>query len=329
MLLRIEHETVLSYSEPVFEHVFEVRMAPVSNDDQTSLGYRLQVSPVAPTTPYRDGHGNRVELITLLPPCRKIVVRATSFVRTHRREAITRLNGTKLSSALFSADCPVETLDYLGHSQLADGGKWLDNVSANLSVSPETTLADLIDQMFAAISSSVRYEKSSTSAGTKASEAMAMGCGVCQDFSHIFIALCRKIGLPARYVSGYIHEPGEIATHAWVQIWGGSHVGWLDIDPTHRSYVGDDHVQVGFGCDYADVPPNRGSWRGQAEENIQVSVRVEPVSRLPADWIDSESLPFKGFSAESGTLGLRGTGRLANRHYQKILYRQQQQQQQQ
>lgn len=329
MLLRIEHETVLSYSEPVFEHVFELRMAPVSNDDQTTLGYRLQVAPLAPSTPYRDGHGNRVELITLLPTCQKICVRAISFVRTHRKDAITRLAGATLESALASAKSSVEILDYLGHSNLADGGIWLDELSSKLAAPADLPLEVLIHRMMEAVSSSIRYEKSATGVGTKASEAMAMGCGVCQDFSHILIALCRKVGLPARYVSGYIHEPGEIATHAWVQVWCGAQVGWIDIDPTHRCFVGEDHVQVGFGCDFSDVPPNRGSWRGQAEENIQVSVRVEPVSRLPADWIDSESLSFKGYSLESGSPGLRGLGRLASRHYQRLLYRQQQQQQQQ
>ena len=329
MLFRIEHETVLSYSEAVFEHVFELRMAPVSNDDQTTLGYRLQVAPLAPTTPYRDGHGNRVELITLLPPCKKICVRSTSFVRTHRRDASARLNGISAGAVLSSAVSSVEVMDYLGHSNLADGGIWLDELSTTLEIQPDLTMATLISRMMAAVASSIRYEKSATGVGTRASEAVAMGRGVCQDFSHILIALSRSLGLPARYVSGYIHEPGEIATHAWVQIWCGSQVGWIDIDPTHGCLVGEDHVQVGFGCDFSDVPPNRGSWRGLAEENIQVAVRVEPVSRLPADWIDSESFSFKGFSVDSASSGMRGFGKPASRHYQRLLYRQQQQQQQQ
>src|SRR3974377_287318 len=84
MLLRILHETKLSYSEPVAETVFEVRMAPPSDEDQTNLGYRLKIMPAAPVTIYRDGFGNRVDLFNILPSYRDLFIRATSIVRTHR-----------------------------------------------------------------------------------------------------------------------------------------------------------------------------------------------------------------------------------------------------
>jgi transglutaminase-like putative cysteine protease len=329
MLLRIDHETVLTYTEPVIEHVFELRMAPVSNDEQTSLGYRLNIAPLASSTPYRDGHGNRVELITLLAPCQKIVVRATSYVRTHRKSASERLAGLDAANARHADEFTVAAMDYLGHSSLADEGEWLEKMADRLEESAHAPLEAFLTEMIRLVSSSLRYEKQTTGAGTKASEAVALGTGVCQDFSHIFIALSRKVGLPARYVSGYIHEPGEIATHAWVQVWCGQQAGWIDIDPTHHCFAGDDHVQVAVGCDFSDVPPNRGSWRGLASEDIQVSVRVEQVSRLPADWIDSESLPLKGAKTESGNSPQRGAARPSARQFQRMLYRQQQQQQQQ
>src|SRR4051794_31159014 len=96
MLLRIEHETRLAYTTPVSEHVFEVRMGPPSDDDQTTLGYRLQVQPSAPATAYRDGFGNRVDLFNLLSACQEVVVRAWAYVRTHRRCSATRLAGVAL-----------------------------------------------------------------------------------------------------------------------------------------------------------------------------------------------------------------------------------------
>src|SRR5262249_14687705 len=85
MLLCIEHETKLIYSEPVAEHVVEVRMAPLSDDDQTTLGYRLRIVPGAPVTAYRDGFGNRVDLFNFYAPCQEVTVQATSYVRTQRR----------------------------------------------------------------------------------------------------------------------------------------------------------------------------------------------------------------------------------------------------
>ena len=87
MLLRIQHETKLSYSEPVSETVFDVRMAPPSDEDQTNLGYRLRIVPSAPVTIYRDGFGNRVDLFNIITPYSELIIRATSIVRTHRGHA--------------------------------------------------------------------------------------------------------------------------------------------------------------------------------------------------------------------------------------------------
>ena len=141
----------------------------------------------------------------------------------------------------------------------------------------------------------------------------------------------RKLGIPCRYVSGYINQPGEIESHAWVQVWAGAAQGWVDYDPTHSCLVADDHVVVAVGRDYADVPPNRGAWRGNAKESIQVGVRVQSVARLPADWIDADSLPMAitGRETTGGGDGGRRQGRPSVRQFQRMLYRQQQHQQQQ
>ena len=331
MLFRIEHETVLSYDSPVFEHVFELRMAPVSDDDQTSLGYRLRISPLTPSTPYRDGHGNRVELITVLAPCQKIVVRATSFVRTHRRPSSDRLVGVRVGDAGSDQPGVVDALDYIGFTTLVDSGPWLDSLVKEMGSVHELSLERYLYKVTALIKSHVKYEKKRTEAGTPASAALALGAGVCQDFSHLFLAICRRMGVPARYVSGYIHQPGEIESHAWVQVWAGATQGWIDFDPTHNCLVADDHVVVAVGRDYSDVPPNRGAWRGEATESIHVAVRVESVPRLPADWIDADSLPLAVAVRDSGGGGgsaARNAPRPSARQFHRMLYRQQQHQQQ-
>ncbi len=128
------------------------------------------------------------------------------------------------------------------------------------------------------------YEKKVTTARTPVGEALRLGRGVCQDFAHLFIGACRGIGLPARYVSGYIHQPGEVATHAWAQVWTGRS-GWIDVDPTRGTFVGDDYIKIAIGRDYSDVPPNRGVWKGRADETIAVSVKVEPI-RARADRLE-------------------------------------------
>jgi transglutaminase-like putative cysteine protease len=158
------------------------------------------------------------------------------------------------------------------------------------------------------------------------SEALALGCGVCQDFAHLFLGACRGLGLPARYVSGYVRDLGELATHAWCQVWAGEQAGWVDVDPTQGKIVGDEHVVTAVGRDYADVPPNRGVWKGKAEETINVAVLVELVERLPPDWSQlGEQHAWAGFTYTQ----LQGPAR--GRHYgsTKARIRHQQGQQQQ
>jgi transglutaminase-like putative cysteine protease len=245
MLLRIQHETKLSYSEPVTETVFEVRMAPPSDEDQTNLGYRLRIIPAAPVTIYRDGFGNRVDLFNILTSYNELVIRATSIVK----------RTTELD-------------------------EFISNLPQN-----STRLIDVIQQVTDAAKSRLVYEKKVTTARTPVGEALRLGRGVCQDFAHLFLGACRGIGLPARYVSGYIHQPGEVATHAWAQVWTGRS-GWIDVDPTRGTFVGDDYIKIAVGRDYSDVPPNRGVWKGRADETISVSVKVEPIQRVPTDWSD-------------------------------------------
>jgi transglutaminase-like putative cysteine protease len=324
MLLRIQHETKLSYSEPVSETVFDVRMAPPSDEDQTNLGYRLRIVPSAPVTIYRDGFGNRVDLFNIITPYSELVIRATSIVRTHRGNA----PASRLNDVAWEARPPdqmaIESLEYLGPSPLAMPCPELDQFLAALK-KPEGALATVIDQVMAAVTRALVYEKKVTSARTPVGEALRLGRGVCQDYAHLFLAACRGIGLPARYVSGYIHEPGEVATHAWCQIWTGT-TGWLDIDPTRATFAGDDYIKIAVGRDYSDVPPNRGVWKGRAEETIAVSVKVEPIERVPSDWSD-----WSGIQAPwSASSWVQSQSRLERaRLNPQVGYRQQQGQQQQ
>jgi transglutaminase-like putative cysteine protease len=280
MLLRIQHETRLSYSAPVAETVFELRMAPSSDDDQTTLRYRLRSTPQAPLTSYRDGFGNRVDLFNIAIPYQELVVHATSFVRTHRRRAVERLLGI-----CWPVEEPIafELLEFLQASPLVDAGPALDAFVAGLPRAPRP-LSDVLRQTMAAVGERLTYEKKVTNARTPLSDVLTLGRGVCQDFAHLFLGACRGLGLPARYVSGYVNHPGEIATHAWCQVWAGNRAGWLDVDPTAGEFPEDDHVVTAVGRDYSDVPPNRGVWKGRAEESMAVSVTIEPVERVPLEW---------------------------------------------
>jgi transglutaminase-like putative cysteine protease len=124
----------------------------------------------------------------------------------------------------------------------------------------------------------VRYTKGVTTSNTSVTDVLALGKGVCQDYAHVALAILRMLGVPSRYVSGYLFRPrsAELETHAWIEAFVPS-VGWLGLDPTHGELASESHVAVAVGRSYADVPPNRGVYRGGAEERIDVSVRIQRV----------------------------------------------------
>ena len=317
MLQRIQHETRLTYTLPVHETVFEVRMAPPSDDDQTSLSYQLKTTPQAPVTSYRDGYGNRVDLFNATTPYRELVVSVTSYVRTHRRPPLDRLSSanavwkgppSRSSDAPHPAeDAAVEALEFLQPSPLIPRCVEVDEFVASLDLAPGPLSATL-DALMKAVSTRLKYEKSVTRARTPVGEALRLGRGVCQDLAHLYIGACRGLGLPARYVSGYVNHPGEIATHAWCQVWGGDRVGWVDVDPTHDRYANNEYIATAFGRDYHDVPPNRGLWKGRAEETIAVTVKVDAVDRVPLEWNDWNAPTFRPMTGQGQYQSQRQNG---------------------
>jgi transglutaminase-like putative cysteine protease len=156
---------------------------------------------------------------------------------------------------------------------------------------------------------------------------LELGRGVCQDFTHLYLAVARLRGIPARYISGYIHQPGELATHAWVQLWAGPNAGWVNLDPTHGKWVEKDHIVTAIGRDFSDVPPNRGVWKGDAAESIAVTVNVQPVERVPADL--AEATDGTGWSSQEGGTGSGHNTQSQNQQSRNRAFRQQQSQQQQ
>jgi transglutaminase-like putative cysteine protease len=121
----------------------------------------------------------------------------------------------------------------------------------------------------------LKYERGVTNVNTTAPEVLKLGCGVCQDFSHLMLAACRCQMLLARYVSGYLYNNGfSTATHAWVDVYIPDR-GWVSLDPTHDCEQNERYVRVAVGRDYADVPPTRGVFVGNAKEEMEVAVTVE------------------------------------------------------
>ncbi|MCI0641765.1 MAG: transglutaminase family protein [Gemmataceae bacterium] len=137
------------------------------------------------------------------------------------------------------------------------------------------------------ISTHFEYARAVTHASSPIDDVLAHGKGVCQDFAHLMIAILRFFGLPARYVSGYIHRPNkESQSHAWCEAWLPD-VGWIGMDPTNNQQVDEKFVRVAVGRDFTDVPPNKGTYRGKGLETIQVRVDTRELPRVPPlSWRD-------------------------------------------
>jgi transglutaminase-like putative cysteine protease len=288
MILEVQHETRLDYSEPVTESVAEVRMEPVSDADQSCRSFHLAVTPAAPLFRYHDGFGNRVHHFNVLAPHTQIRILAASVVETHPRPL--DLDGSRTAHPLVPDGAALNVLDFLQFRGPVRPTPLLSRLLDALRPPPGTRLAPLVLRVAGHIRRHFEYAPDVTQASSPIDDILEQGKGVCQDFAHLMIAVLRSFGVPARYVSGYIHRPNkESQSHAWCEAWVPD-LGWFGIDPTHDRLVNEDNVKVAIGRDFTDVPPNKGVYRGQGQEHISVRVETRALERLPAlSW--QEQLP--------------------------------------
>lgn len=279
MKVKLEHITRLDYSTDVVEGVMDVRLGPLSDADQRWDVFTINVSPNGSVRRYTDGFGNRAHLITVAKPHRML-------------EVVTRCDVVTTLSDPFSAPMqrprpltPSEIADYLQPSALVP-------VSAELAALAEPFRAAGADETFESvrrmskfIHDDFTYTKNVTTVATTVHDVLRQRSGVCQDFTHLLIGLCRSIGIPARYVSGYTVSgiadanapmPETEASHAWAEVYTPMH-GWRGFDPTNDLVASTAHIKMAIGRDYADVPPTRGTFRGHADERLTVSVETRQV----------------------------------------------------
>jgi transglutaminase-like putative cysteine protease len=274
--LRIEHTTRVSYAGPVLTSFNEARMTPLTLPTQITLESRVVVGAGVPVWTYNDYWGTYVSVFDLPDPHDDLLIRATATVETEPALALPA-EGRLDWGALHAAASAGRLLEFMLPTPLT-------TVTSGIAESAISGISDLSpDEAAEAISghvrSHVRYMPGATGVRTDAQEAWDKGQGVCQDMAHVAVSLLRAAGLPARYVSGYLHpdpkaRPGTTATgqsHAWVEYWAGS---WAALDPTSGTPVGERHVVVARGRDYADVPPLKGIYHGAPDSAMEVTVDV-------------------------------------------------------
>ncbi|MDO9279230.1 MAG: transglutaminase family protein [Polaromonas sp.] len=313
MLLHVVHETRYDYTPAVENAHHVVHLKPASNLRQQLISHHLQIDPApAQQREVVDVYGNLSTFFSFQSAHDRLRVVAESVVST------TAAWNADVLPASPSWERVREHFRYRAAAAWDPAAEFLfaspyvprDDAFAEFarpSFAPDRPLAEAAKALMQQIHSSMAYESLSTEVNTPALEALEQRKGVCQDFAHIMVACCRAMGLPARYVSGYLlthpapGQPrliGSDASHAWASVYCPAATAtvevdrvmpgcWLDFDPTNDRSPGEDYVTLATGRDFLDVSPMRGVIRGGARHALSVAVTVSPLER--SDLIQSDA----------------------------------------
>ncbi|MDQ0734643.1 transglutaminase family protein [Arthrobacter agilis] len=276
--LLIEHRTGYDYLRRVSLSYNEARMTPLTDPQQVVLESTLKVSPSsAAVAGYRDYWGTRVTSFDVHVPHEHLEVTAVSTVEVSRVERVPAEDEILSWEELASPDLADGFADWLGQTALSEPGAEVRELVADVArgLNPH----EAARAVFAWLRTQMAYVQGATGVQTDARAAWAERKGVCQDLAHIAIGALRSLGIPARYISGYLHPRrsagiGETVagqSHAWVEWYDGEWRGW---DPTNSGPASDFHVSVARGRDYRDVSPLKGILSGGGGSTLNVTVAI-------------------------------------------------------
>jgi transglutaminase-like putative cysteine protease len=261
MLLHIRHETLYRYDRPVHHSVQSLRLTPRREQRQRTMSW--QISAPGLRSEQVDAHGNITQLLTVDAPHSEIRIVVSGSVDLLDEGPMIFDRG------------PISPLAYVAATALTSPDLTIRELGEQHLPAPAPSPAQLI-ALASAVCGAMAYRPGVTTVADTAISALARGEGVCQDQTHVFLAACRAAGVPARYVSGYLHadEGRDTASHAWADVWLEPQGAWYGIDVTHARPVGQHHCRLAVGRDYLDAAPVRGVRRGGGKESLEVSVLV-------------------------------------------------------
>ncbi|MEP7286131.1 MAG: transglutaminase family protein [Chloroflexota bacterium] len=302
MRFQILHETHYVYSDPVYAIAMEARLQPCNDDYQSCQRYRLVVSPKVTVEEYSTFSDLRVQYWTLLKASEVQIV-SDSVVDIRERPLL------EIQVPSLELD-PIEFYAWLHDTTLT---KVTPGIQAFASQFEQIAAEDWYQATLAVqhtIHEAIDFESSHTTTDTTASEVLELGCGVCQDFTHLMLATLRQLGIPARYASGYLNQyigkpttqkqimlngtvhqettssetfvegmivpslRGTGASHAWCEVFFGPQYGWRGFDAANNLLVDQNFIRIGAGRDFRDITPVKGVHKGPAEEDLKVTVKV-------------------------------------------------------
>lgn len=286
MILRATHTTTYAYADKVSICYTEARLSPRNGHGQALIEHELSIDPEPDAAVMRtDYFGNSVAAFSVQQPHRTLKIISKSIVETRESEAIhpgLTPSWEQVREAVNRHDDD-ETFDAFQFVFESPRVACLPEFAeyGRPSFPAEAPILEGALDLCRRIHADFKYNTTATTVTTPVDEALRERHGVCQDFAHVMIACLRSIGLPARYVSGYLQTGGDAvgagASHAWVSVFCPG-FGWLDLDPTNNVMPSSKHITLGWGRDYSDVPPVKGVALGGGDQEITVEVHVIPTT---------------------------------------------------
>jgi len=278
MKLRISHRTEYRYAMPVKNNNNELRVTPIDNQRQRTILHLVRVLPAVKMRKYHDLYRNTVSFFEVEEVHKELVIDVSSVVETK-----------PIPINLIPKDCPLSSLvlpeiveTFQPYLQ-SDGPVKIIPQIWRMAVDARAEKKDIFSVIMALmekVHALCKYVPAITHVNTSTEEFFTDPRGVCQDFTHLFMAMCRSIGIPARYVCGYVYDAkrggilGSHASHAWSEVWIPG-FGWLGLDPTNKRIVDDNYVASALGRDFRDATPIRGSYWGTGDREMRVTVHIE------------------------------------------------------
>jgi transglutaminase-like putative cysteine protease len=277
MLISLLHRTTFVYTGKARDSFNEVRLKPVDDGGQTCRSFELRIDPVAQAREYIDFYGNTVRYFDISAEHGRLVIEALSEVETTPNAARPPVPAVPFAELEASPERELYA-EFLTGSRYIPLDVELWREAQDALVDGRGDVWSDVQRMCRHIYRSFAYKPKSTGVGTQATAALKLRSGVCQDFAHVSLGLCRSAGIPARYVSGYFiksqRHPEEVeASHAWIEAFVPGY-GWAAFDPTHDRPADERYIKVASGRDYADIRPVSGTYRGGKTRSLSVEVRV-------------------------------------------------------
>jgi transglutaminase-like putative cysteine protease len=270
MRLRIVHETAYTYETPATRAIQTLRLTPRGHNGQFVVGWRLDIDRDCRLDAATDPFGNAVHSFTVEGPLDQLTITAEGEIETTDTHGVISGQVERFPPVVFLRETALTASDAAIRAMAKEAAA--QDGSGRLA---------LLHTLMDTIRGRMGFDAGRTDSGTSATEAFALGHGVCQDFAHVFIAAARHLGIPARYVGGYMFRSEaneQDAGHAWAEALIND-LGWVGFDPANGISPTDAHVRVAVGLDYLGAAPVRGTRYGGSGEHLSVKVSLNPIGR--------------------------------------------------